>query len=156
MPFNGLLLFLPTIASRNSAIRIFSCQCPSSGFFYFYERNPELITVPEGALCQCPSSGFFYFYKEYCDLSLNFLSVSMPFIGLLLFLQGGFIMNTNATTPVSMPFIGLLLFLRDCYGTSRQTYIVSMPFIGLLLFLPSLSGTLINTGLAGSFLQVII
>ena len=85
MPYVGLLLFLPKrfccmteehncvnalrrASSISTAVLAHTdstkemCQCPTSGFFYFYQ---SLGCIPvDGFMCQCPTSGFFYFYRR--------------------------------------------------------------------------------------------
>ena len=85
MPYIGLLLFLLCVwqaplwkrlcvnaLHRASSIStyyvaqklmgVILCQCPTSGFFYFYAALGEVEI--EQILCQCPTSGFFYFYLD--------------------------------------------------------------------------------------------
>ena len=62
MPFYGLLSFLlsSTISNRYKKEK---CQCPSTGFFHFYEMERK-TQLDEYYMCQCPSTGFFHFYKK--------------------------------------------------------------------------------------------
>ena len=61
-------------------------QCPTSGFFLFYEIKKE---KPEKEiLFQCPTSGFFLFYSWWNSWRTGWRSyVSMPYFGLLPFLH---------------------------------------------------------------------
>ena len=86
MPFFGLPLFLQLLLNGEYLNLTIMCQCPSSGYLYFYEfmKNKEkfLSYLGVNALlratfistntqktwfiillqCQCPSSGYLYFY----------------------------------------------------------------------------------------------
>ena len=109
MPYIGLLPFLPNYAKdENKEVRV--CQCPTSGFSHFYSKK-AMAKQNKSKVCQCPTSGFSHFYHERevrnnniikCVNALHRASpistlnqsqnlsqrlVSMPYIGLLPFLQ---------------------------------------------------------------------
>ena len=61
--------------------------------------------------------------------------MSMPFFGLLSFLQITDNMSIAILIIVSMPFFGLLSFLQNDEKIGTVSECVSMPFFGLLSFL---------------------
>ena len=61
--------------------------------------------------CQCPGSGYSYFYEKFTDEIAEQYDVSMPWFGLLLFLLGKEDLIYVKLFKVSMPWFGLLLFL---------------------------------------------
>ncbi len=119
MPYVGLLLFLRNQGGSTGNQGV--CQCPTSGFFYFYIAAEWRYRL-DLLVCQCPTSGFFYFYEE------------------VLYVVG-------AIAVVSMPYVGLLLFLRIKSCAKKLKQKVSMPYVGLLLFLLPVIVALINSGL---------
>ena len=109
MPFIGLSPFLPEERNHlhmkairvNALYRAFSistsyadikktldytCQCPLTGFFHFYVEKSH-VQEKKKTVSQCPLSGFFHFYASVVFGSGYPWQESMPFIGLLPFLQ---------------------------------------------------------------------
>ena len=65
MPFNGLPLFLHYDEMVESNIDM--CQCPSTGYLFFYKYTDIWSYYP--VVCQCPSTGYLFFYG--CSIILD-------------------------------------------------------------------------------------
>ena len=61
---------------------------------------------------QCPTSGFFLFYEHKNCFVKQGGFVSMPYFGLLSFLPLSAVWHDKTVQSVSMPYFGLLSFLR--------------------------------------------
>ena len=83
MPYIGLPVFLRLDKSATPPTEKV-CQCPTSGYQYFY-GNMATLTLAQSR-CQCPTSGYQYFYANDFINNLNKDLVSMPYIGLPVFL----------------------------------------------------------------------
>ena len=84
-------------------------QCPTSGFFLFYMDNKLHLESTDG-LFQCPTSGFFLFYDNHDKKWQAENDVSMPYFGLLSFLQ---VTSNTVTARVALfqcPTSGFFLF----------------------------------------------
>ncbi len=113
MPYFGLLLFLQKgiqpVVLQGKCVNALLRATPIS------TKGKEILKREE-ELCQCPTSGYSYFYEVQKLLKVySKTEVSMPYFGLLLFLQVKKIEQEEQKKIVSMPYFGLLLFLLSLF-----------------------------------------
>ena len=85
-------------------------------------------------MCQCPSLGFFHFYDDFDNSLEKVLAVSIPFFGLLSFLQAINVGEYTATVGVNALLRASLISTFEPKNISQGDN-VSMLFFGLLSFL---------------------
>ena len=145
---NALIKLLSFLLFRlRLQIKIYVCQCPSLGFFHFYDdfdnslekvlavsmpffgllsflHAPANSTRVAVAVCQCPSSGFSHFYHTARPFTGYFVRCQCPSSGFFLFYS-----------PLWPP---LFIRLPDLISASNSQNILIIhffrPFFWLVLF----------------------
>ena len=151
MPYFGLLPFLPRIYGNSYTKKndCFNALLRASFFSTCYHK--EVITCYGGCFNALLRASFFSTIKSNMR---DFLpeNVSMPYFGLLSFLQVMWQLELFHGN-VSMPYFGLLSFLPlSAVWHDKTVQSVSMPYFGLLSFLRYVSAPIDFTGFPASIL----
>ena len=135
MPYGGLGSFL-LIDYEYSNMNIQLVSMPYFGLLSFLHHPQPIIKELLCRLFQCPTSGFFLFYSmSLCDeIKLNGCFNALLRASFFSTIYDSIIFWKIRS--VSMPYFGLLSFLQDrCITSSAMQLLVSMPYFGLLSFL---------------------